>query len=140
MESIRVERGLRLCLVGGAPALFHMWEECAEVIAPSPMVGGHKGGEFKYVMGIIETEDGRVVKVHPNTITFVDQKTKEYCFKPDNKTAPSRDIEAIIYHYCCKGCSECCNCFEDGKQKECEYYMEQYEWLTAGSSQEVQSE
>lgn len=86
MASIRVERGLRPCLVGGAPALFHMWEECAEVIAPSPMVGGHKGGEFKYVMGIIETEDGRVVKVHPNSITFVDQKIKEYCFKPEGSS------------------------------------------------------
>lgn len=132
MSNIEIKRELRLCLVKGKPALFHMWEEHAEMIEPRSVL--------KCVMGIIETDDGQVIRVHPNSIKFVDNKINKYCFKPEDKTAPSRDIEAIIYHYCCEGCSGCCNCFEDGKQRECEYYMEQYEWLTAGSSQEVQSE
>jgi len=77
---------LRPCIVNGnKKALFHMWEQYSDIIAPSPMVGGHGGGVLNYVMGIIETEDGQVIKVHPHTIRFIDNKIREYVF--DNEAA-----------------------------------------------------
>ena len=85
-SGIKIKRELRPCLVKGKPALFHMWEEHTDIIAPSPMVGGHGGGVLKCVMGIIETEEGYVVRVEPTSITFVDQKIKEYCFEPEGSS------------------------------------------------------
>ena len=43
-SGIEIKRELRPCLVGGEPALFHMWEERSDVLEPSPLVGGHNGG------------------------------------------------------------------------------------------------
>lgn len=87
MASIRVERGLRPCLLnGGAPALFHMWEERSKIIEPSPMVGGHAGGVLRYTLGIVETLDGQIREVEPHKIQFTDEKVKEYCFRPEDSS------------------------------------------------------
>lgn len=142
-KGVEIKRELRPCLVGGAPALFHMWEERSEIIEPSIMVGGHGGGVVKGVNGIVETEDGRVVKVHPTSITFVDQKIKEYCFKPEDnneKEVVEAKAKIITSKYTCADCSERCSCIVDDSQLDCVYFAERYEWvmniLTGGSSQE----
>ena len=43
--------------------------------------------------------------------------------------------EKFIYKAICEGCSGCCNCYEEGKQSECEdwkFYMQISEQLKAG--------
>lgn len=80
---------LRPCMVNGCKkALFHTWEQHSEIIPPSPMVGGDNGGVCSFLMGIVELEDGQVIKVHPNTIRFLDNKIREYVF---NNTGSSTD-------------------------------------------------
>ena len=74
-----IKHELRPCLVNGKKALFHTWEQHSEILAPSPMVGGHSGGEIKLVFGLIEDESGQVVRVNPTAIKFLDHKIEEYC-------------------------------------------------------------
>lgn len=41
-------------------------------------------------------------------------------------------VEKFIYKAVCEGCSGCCNCYEEGRQSECEdwkYYMKMAEQL-----------
>lgn len=45
-------------------------------------------------------------------------------------------VEKFIYKAVCEGCSGCCNCYEEGKQSECEdwkTYMEIAEQLKEGA-------
>lgn len=68
------EPKLRPCTVDGNNALFHRWEEYAVVIEPSPMVGGHRGGQLCQTYAIVEMEDGQVKEVKPSKIRFRDTK------------------------------------------------------------------
>ena len=65
-----------------ANALFHIWVQESDVVAPSPMIGGHPGGTVNTVLGLVEFEDGSVKKVYPGDIVFIDSegKFKEYDF------------------------------------------------------------
>ena len=67
---------LRPCKVDGKDALFHRWEDYATVLEPSPMVGGHPGGQLRETFAIVEMMDGKIVEVKPSKVTFAD--TKEY--------------------------------------------------------------
>lgn len=60
--------------IGEKKALFHKWVEERQPIGASPMVGGHKGGEIATTMAIVEYMDGRVEKVLPEQIRFLDTK------------------------------------------------------------------
>ena len=81
MAGFRLEIVLRPCLVNGKKALFHTWEQQSQVIPPSPMVGGHSGGEIKLLFGIIEDENGQITRVNPTSIKFIDNKIQEYVFE-----------------------------------------------------------
>lgn len=70
----------RPCLIKDKKALFHMWFECAKVVPPSPMVGGHSGGIIKDVFGLVEFEDGSVSEVYPYEIKFLDSPFIDYYF------------------------------------------------------------
>lgn len=70
------EPKLRPCTVDGNNALFHRWEEYAVVIEPSPMVGGHRGGQLCQTYAIVEMEDGQVKEVKPSKIRFRDTKER----------------------------------------------------------------
>lgn len=83
--TMEIQQELRPCMVNDKKALFHMWEQCSEILAPSIMVGGHNGGVLNYVMGIIETETGEIKSVHPHSIRFVDNKIQDYYFEDDNR-------------------------------------------------------
>lgn len=77
-SEIILKRELRPCIVAGQKALFHGWEQKADVIPPSPMRGGHSGGEIKLALGIIEREDGTIHKAYPEEIRFIDGKVEAY--------------------------------------------------------------
>ena len=63
---------LRPCTVDGEKALFHRWEEYAMVLEPSPMVGGHPGGQVRQTYAIVELENGQVKEVKPSKVVFSD--------------------------------------------------------------------
>lgn len=65
---------LRPCTVDGEKALFHRWEDYKYVVAPSPMVGGHPGGQMSQTYAIVEMENGQVREVKPSNIIFSDTK------------------------------------------------------------------
>ena len=51
-----------------------------EPIAPGIAVGSHPGGQLSYVAGIVEIEGGYVMRIHPSSIQFIDNKMAEYAF------------------------------------------------------------
>ena len=63
---------MRACMAEGKKALFHCWQQIADVLEPSPMRNGHQGGTIRYTVGIVEYENGRVEEVAPNKIVFLD--------------------------------------------------------------------
>ena len=73
----------RPCIVNEKKALFHRWEDISQIVPPSPMVGGHHGGENKSVAGIVEFEDGTIREVYPYNIRFVDNPFAEIGFPPE---------------------------------------------------------
>lgn len=72
LSDITIKRECRACYVANKKAMFHTWSHEKEVIGPSPMVGGHNGGEIARTLGIVEFEDGSVKLVHPERIKFAD--------------------------------------------------------------------
>lgn len=71
----------RPCIADGKKALFHNWEQWAEIVPPSPMIGGHAGGVIQGEFGIVEFEDGQIGKVLPNQIRFTDNIFEEHHFE-----------------------------------------------------------
>ncbi|SHO50107.1 hypothetical protein [Anaerocolumna xylanovorans] len=83
---LQIKENLRTCIVelpgkNKRMALFHKWIDKSEIISPSPMVGGHSGGELKFTMAIVEFEDGTVRCVLPERIQFTDNEFRKYCFE-----------------------------------------------------------
>lgn len=70
--SIEVKGALRPCMVKDRKALFHRWSDKAEVLAPSPRVGGHTGGQLYQTVAIVEYDDGSVHEAYPSEIRFLD--------------------------------------------------------------------
>lgn len=69
-------------------ALFHRWIAISEIVSPSLLRGGHSGGVIADTFGIVEYENGRVDKVHPESITFLDAggKFSEYDWRENDGT------------------------------------------------------
>lgn len=63
---------LRPCLIKDEKCLFHTWETYMEPLAPSPLRGGHTGGQLTYMVGWVEKEDGTMMRVLPKEVKFVD--------------------------------------------------------------------
>lgn len=76
----------RPCIANGKKALFHRWAERANIVPPSPMVGGHSGGVIKDTAAIVEYEDGTVAEVRTMNIKFADNLFAEYEFPPEVMT------------------------------------------------------
>ena len=66
----------RLCEINGEIGYFHGWEVISNVISPSPMIGGHPGGQISETYGIVEFPD-RIVEVRPTQIRFRDGISRE---------------------------------------------------------------
>lgn len=62
----------RDCVVNGKVGCFCCWEQWADVIEPSPMTGGHPGGQLAAVYAIVEFDDG-VRRVNIADIQFTDE-------------------------------------------------------------------
>ena len=62
----------RPCYFKGRRAMFHRWTDYKNVVPPSPLAGGHCGGNISVLYGLIETEDGKCKLVAPENIKFAD--------------------------------------------------------------------
>ena len=71
--NMRINWETRLCKVDGKLGYFHCFEQWANVIGESPLIGGHSAGQISQVYGIVEFEDG-VKRVNPTRIKFVDHE------------------------------------------------------------------
>lgn len=80
VATIKTADDLRPCIVDEKNALFHRWENFQTVVEASPLVGGHLAGQISYTLGIVELEDGRILKVMPKKIRFCPGIHREYCF------------------------------------------------------------
>ena len=92
MANIDIHYPLRPCYMTRSfregtkvKALFHCWVHESNVIPPSPLKGGHAGGVVATTLGLVELEDGSVVKVYPEDIQFLDSKFDEYSFPEVNE-------------------------------------------------------
>jgi hypothetical protein len=63
-------RKRRKCFVGDKAAYFHGIFQYATVIEPSPMVGGHPGGQIAYPVAVVEMQDGTLTTVGVRDIHF----------------------------------------------------------------------
>ena len=64
----------RDCIVDNQFCIFHCWEQWSDVVAPSPMIGGHPGGQMSMIYGIVEFPDGSVKRISPTNIKFCDEE------------------------------------------------------------------
>lgn len=73
---------LRPCVVkietGETRGFFHCWEHISEIIEPSPLKGGHSGGVISATVGLVELDDGSIIKVYPTSLRFIDNKVTQY--------------------------------------------------------------
>ncbi len=65
---------VRSCVVNNKSCLFHKWSDVSYVVAPSMLIGGHNGGQFKHTIAIIEHEDGTIHECKPTEVKFIDRK------------------------------------------------------------------
>lgn len=85
--DISVKINLRPCVLtkysdgSKYKALFHGWVHHSDVIPPSNVVGGHKGGQVSDVYGLVELEDGSVEIVSPKSIRFLDSLFNDYAWE-----------------------------------------------------------
>jgi hypothetical protein len=84
-NTIVIKTDYRPCIVKDRKALFHRWSDKSKVLAPSYTIGGHRGGEERLTVGIVEYEDGVVTECYPWEIRFCDDKFKEFCFSQDKE-------------------------------------------------------
>lgn len=66
--------------------LFHCWSHESNVIPPSVLRSGHQGGVVAGVLAIVETEDGRIMKIGPEHIRFVPGEFNAYCWGDEEVT------------------------------------------------------
>ena len=80
MNDIKIEYALRPCFVNKEKekALFHRWVDEAYPIEPSEWTFGHKGGQVKDTVGLIEFEDGSLDLIPVKNIRFVPGVFLEY--------------------------------------------------------------
>lgn len=53
-------------------ALFHQLVTVREIVPPSPVRGGHQGGQVQDVFAVVEFDDGTLNKVDPERVQFLD--------------------------------------------------------------------
>ena len=75
-KLIFTDNSIRPCVVKCKNALFHRWTTRKQVLEPSPMIGGHSGGQLEFTFGLIEYEDGTIEEVVPALIMFIDGRVE----------------------------------------------------------------
>lgn len=76
---------LRTCRFKNKNYLFHCFEQYANVVGASALVGGHPGGQISQVCAIIEDEKGNIFRVDPTAIVFTDNEFRNYFFPEPKK-------------------------------------------------------
>ena len=66
----------RPCIVYDKKALFHKWEDSACIVPPALSRGGHNGGTLRRTLAIVEFETGKVERVMPEDVRFLDTGNK----------------------------------------------------------------
>ena len=64
----------RDCIVNNQLCILHCSQQWSDVITPSPMIGGHPGGQISMIYGIVEFPDGSVKRISPTNIKFYDER------------------------------------------------------------------
>ena len=76
----------RPCLVYDHKALFHKWEDSACIVPPALSRGGHNGGTLRRTLAIVEFETGKVERVMPEEVRFLDTRNKMHGIMFDSYT------------------------------------------------------
>lgn len=76
---------LRTCKFKGKNYLFHCFEQYANVVGASALVGGHPAGQISQVFALIEDESGNIKRVDPTEIKFTDNEFRNYFFPEPKK-------------------------------------------------------
>ena len=93
-------------------AFFHLFTTSARPIEPSPLRGGHPGGQVSKPIAIVEYEDGTVDTVNPESVRFLDTEglMKQYSWdevdENDNLTEWELTKDPYL-PYRCKKCGRC---------------------------------
>lgn len=74
----------RPCKFENKNYIFHCFEQHSYVISPSPMIGGHPGGQVSGVFALIEDKKGNIYRVDATRVKFTDDKYHDY-FLDDNE-------------------------------------------------------
>lgn len=89
--TIRNAECYRPCYVNGKKALFHRWEEIADVVF---LAGDNPTGQVKYTVAIVEFEDGTVAGVHTDKVRFVPGLMNEYDFREAVMNETRNDVDS----------------------------------------------
>lgn len=74
MAAFTIEQKVRPCFAYGDKALFHCWFNVSQIIPPSALKGGHGGGVVSDVCGLVEYPSGRMERVDPRHIQFLNSE------------------------------------------------------------------
>lgn len=75
---------------------FHRWFEEKTVLRPSPMIGGHPGGQCSKLYAIVETPEGFIKKVDPIAVVFKDDSISEMNTLPIDITEATRRFSVLF--------------------------------------------
>lgn len=95
------------------PALFHLFTTTSYVVPPSPLKGGHTGGQVSEPCAVVEYQDGTVDTVPSSSVRFLD--TKHLMAQYDWGDEAEEPVEV---DQCCTTCKyenelvtgPCCDC------------------------------
>lgn len=91
MAKVFIQQELRPCIVrtqdGEKKAVFHRWEQRVDAVHPD---GSASSGNSE-CFGIVELENGRIVRRYPGQITFVDDMVRRVWDKTAEDIAEGAD-------------------------------------------------
>lgn len=92
--DIEVRLPLRPCKIEERDAIFHGWFPIAKPIEPSPLPGGHPGGQLSQVIGLVEWNNGTVHTAYPHEIRFLDteKQMEEFAEDYNHEAAQAADL------------------------------------------------
>ena len=123
---------LRPCKVKDRSGLFHIWEQCSEILPPSPTAGEHGGGIISKTFAIVEFEDGSVERCEPTAVKFTD-KTPVTPKALGSKPKPYKVKESKVNcPYCGKEENNNAILYEDSKNREYFVYCDMCQLETIG--------
>lgn len=85
----------RPCVVYECPgprkAICHLLTTHAYVIPPSPLKGGHSGGQISSPVAVVEFEDGTMDTVNPKLIRFLDTAAEKEKYDWEMRPNPEEE-------------------------------------------------